>query len=55
MGWMPKDGKPIKLNGTFHTNLSIMKFVVALAAEAELGGNTLPQLPDGYDFSTNIS
>ncbi len=37
MGWMPKDGEPIKLNGSFHTNLSIMRFVIASAAEAELG------------------
>jgi hypothetical protein len=32
-----KNGEPIKLNGAFHTNLSIMRFVVASAAEAELG------------------
>jgi hypothetical protein len=37
MGWMPKDNKPIKLNGVFHTNSAIMRFVVASAAEAELG------------------
>ena len=37
MGWMPKNGEPIKLNGAFHTNSGIMQFVVALAAEAELG------------------
>ncbi len=36
MGWMPKDGERVKLNGAFHTNLSIMRFFVALAAEAEL-------------------
>ncbi len=36
MGWMPKNGEPMKLNATFH-NSSIMKFVVASAAEAELG------------------
>jgi hypothetical protein len=36
MGWMPKTGEPIKLNGAFHTNLSIMRFVVALVEEAEL-------------------
>ena len=34
---MPKDGKPIKLNGAFHVNTQIMRFVVASAAEAELG------------------
>jgi hypothetical protein len=37
MGWKPKNGEPIKLNGAFHTNLSILRFIVALAAEAELG------------------
>ena len=37
MGWMPKDGKPIGLNGGFYTNTTIMRFVVASAAEAELG------------------
>ena len=37
MGWMPKDGKPIRLNGEFYTNTTIMRFVVASAAEAELG------------------
>ncbi len=37
MGWMPKNGEPIKLNGVFHVNTTIMRFVVASAAEAELG------------------
>ena len=37
MGWMPKNGEPIKLNGAFYTGTSIMRFVVASAAEAELG------------------
>jgi hypothetical protein len=37
MGWMPKNGEPIKLNGAFHTNSSIMRLIVASAAEAELG------------------
>jgi len=37
MGWMPKNGEPIKLNGAFYTTSSIMRFVVASAAEAELG------------------
>ena len=37
MGWMPKDGKPIRLNGAFYTNTTIMRFVMASAAEAELG------------------
>ncbi len=37
MGALPKDGEPIKLNGSFHTLCSILIFVVASAAEAELG------------------
>jgi hypothetical protein len=37
MGWLPKDNKPIKLNGAFHTLCLILRFVVASAAEAELG------------------
>ncbi len=37
VGWMPKDNELIKLNSTFHTNSTIMRFVVASAAEAELG------------------
>ena len=37
MGELPKEGKPIKLNGAFHTLCSILRFVVASAAEAELG------------------
>ena len=37
VGALPKDGDPIKLNGAFHTLCSILRFVVASAAEAELG------------------
>jgi hypothetical protein len=37
MGWYPKDGDPIKLNGAFFTLCTILRFVVASAAEAELG------------------
>jgi hypothetical protein len=36
MGWMPTDGAPIQLNGAFHVSTTIMRFVVASAAEAEL-------------------
>ena len=36
MGWQPKDGKPIHLNGRFHVSANILRFVVASAAEAEL-------------------
>ena len=37
MGWSPTDGDPIKLNGAFFTLCTILRFVVASAAEAELG------------------
>jgi hypothetical protein len=37
MGWMPKNGEPIKLNGAFYVNTTILRFVVASAAEAEVG------------------
>jgi hypothetical protein len=37
MGWMPKNGEPIKLNGAFYVTTTILRFVVASAAEAELG------------------
>jgi hypothetical protein len=37
MGWMPQDGEPICLNGAFHVSTTILRFVIASAAEAELG------------------
>jgi hypothetical protein len=37
MGWSPNDGDPIKLNGAFFTLCAVLRFVVASAAEAELG------------------
>ena len=37
LGTLPKDGKAIQLNGPVHVIASICKFVVASAAEAELG------------------
>ncbi len=36
MGWTPKDGNPIKLNGGFFALCAILCFVVASAAKAEL-------------------
>ncbi len=36
MGWMPKNGEPIRLKGAFHVSSTILQFVVASAAEAEL-------------------
>ena len=37
MRWLPNVNKVIKLISTFHTNTTIMQFVVASAAEAEPG------------------
>jgi hypothetical protein len=37
MGWSPKDGDPICLNGVFFTLCAILRFVVSSAVEAELG------------------
>ena len=37
MGWMPEHCEPIKINRAFYVNATILKFVVASAAEAELG------------------
>jgi hypothetical protein len=37
MGWSPKNGDPIKLNEAFFTLCTILHFVVASGAEAELG------------------
>jgi len=37
LGWVPKDGEPIKLNGAIFTLCNVLKWVVASAAEAELG------------------
>jgi hypothetical protein len=36
MGWQPKNGKPIRLNGTFHVSATIIRFVVASTAKAKL-------------------
>ncbi len=54
MGWLPKDNKPIKLNGAFHTLCSILQFVVASAAEG--GSRTrhpFSELPGRDDFLTH--
>jgi hypothetical protein len=37
MGWLPQDDAPIRINGAFHVSTNIIRFVVASAAEAELG------------------
>jgi hypothetical protein len=38
LGSVPKNNQPIPLNGAIHVIATILKFVVASAAEAELGG-----------------
>jgi hypothetical protein len=37
MGWSPKDGNPIRLNGAFFTLCAILYFVVASATKVRLG------------------
>ncbi len=37
MGWMPKDGESIHINGAFYVSTMILCFVVASATRAELG------------------
>jgi hypothetical protein len=37
MGWKLQDGKPIRSNGAFHVSTTILRFIVASTAEAELG------------------
>ena len=37
LGWQPDNNRPIRLNGPILTVYTILKFIVASAAEAELG------------------
>ncbi len=37
LGWVPKNGKPIHLNGALFNLCELLKFVAGSAAEAELG------------------
>jgi hypothetical protein len=53
MGWSPKDGDPIKLNGAFFTLCTILRFVVASEAEAELGALFLNCI-EGIIFSLTL-
>ena len=53
MGSLPRDGEPIKLNGAFHTLCSILRFVVASAAEAEIGAIFL-NCQEGVIFKTTL-
>ena len=54
MGWMPKNGEPIKLNGAFYINTTILRFVVASAAEAELGA-LFHNCQDGIIFRQTLT
>ncbi len=54
MGWMPKNGEPIKINGAFYVNATIIKFVVASAAEAELGA-LFHNCQDGIIFRKTLA
>ena len=54
VGWMPKDGEAIRLNRAFFTLLcTILKFVTASAAEAELGALFMC-VQEGTDHAVNI-
>jgi hypothetical protein len=54
MGWMPKNGEPIKLNGAFRVNTTILRFVLASAAEAELGA-LFHNCQDGIIFRQTVT
>ena len=53
MGSLPVGGKPITLNGAFHTLCSILRFVVASAAEAKLGAFFL-SCQEGMIFKSTL-
>jgi hypothetical protein len=53
MGSLPTDGKPIRLNGAFYTLCLILQFVVASAAEAELGALFL-NCQEGIIFKSTL-
>ncbi len=54
MGWMPHNGELIKINGAFYVNTTILKFVVASAAEAELGA-LFHNCQDGIIFRQKLA
>jgi hypothetical protein len=37
MGWMPQGTAPICINGAFHLSTNVIQFMIAFAAEIELG------------------
>jgi hypothetical protein len=51
---MPKNREPIKINGAFYVNTTILKFVVASAAEAELGA-LFHNCQDGIIFHQTLA
>jgi hypothetical protein len=53
MGWMPKNGDPIQLNGAFHISTTIMQFVVASTAGAELSAHYTMIAKWGYFFGSH--
>jgi hypothetical protein len=54
MGWKPVDGQLIQLNGEFYTNSVILKFIVASAAEGELG-TLFHNCQDGIIFRQTLA
>jgi hypothetical protein len=54
MGWMPKNGEPIKINGAFYVNATITKFMVVSAAEAKLGA-LFHNCQDGIIFKKTLA
>ncbi len=54
MGWMPKNREPIKINGAFYVNATIMKLVVVSAAEAKLGA-LFHNCQDGIIFQKTLA
>jgi hypothetical protein len=54
MGWTPVDDEPLRLNGAFFVNTTIMRFVVASAAEAEMG-TLFRNCQDGIIFRLTLA
>jgi hypothetical protein len=54
MGWMPENGEPIKINCAFYVNATILKFVVASAAEAKMGA-LFHNCQDGITFQKMLA
>ncbi len=54
MGWMPENGEPIKINGAFFVNATILKFVVVSVAEAKLGA-LFHNCQDGIIFRKTLA